>query len=1053
MARTITASSTTEKNKSAGASPRLIVKIAFGGAVGDVYFSDEDLSSPVTATGRIVDAGGLDMRLSARGVQAVGDIQLTLADADGTLLGYLKDVVWILKKVTVYRWFGGTAESDMVTLLSGYVDGSPAWRDSDGTVRIDVTDVTTGYDVTVGRTAHADDFEYVAEEYEGEPLPVVFGRVPDVKCVQVQGGLSGSLAADFGVSDTVAVIDNGEYFPQGEEVTVVICGERITGTFEGRRFTVAERNVAVYSGVTTDNTSNNAYAVYDRNQPDRDNLWSGMWLFVESYAQVKIEASVGATGRMELQSPVTSDGAFNPIIIHTGNSYEIKGENYPNWYSAGNAVHLESADGVYYIANDARSVKVHSVKAMKRRDVTVGVDNTSSEEYLADIPEDLYSVNLNDTTTFPALGRTVTTIRFNQPLKTILDGDWAADEIWAEVSGYTRDGTEMVQNPSDVIKWILVDYGGVDEARIDATTFAAAKTSLTNRRFAFVLREEKDLRDLVADLAFQGQCHLMVLGDDWHLYYLDDNPGSSAASFADSPGGGDLGHERDSVTRSWTGLSDIWSEVSAKYAPDYSGRREAEENRFTLSDSTAEDLFGRRVGEELDFWAYRDVNQAKATAQYYLNHHSRTWETVKLTAYLDALQVIPLDWVTIGNMNAGNWWLSGQKGKVERTEDRSGGEGDADRIPLELWLPIHPGCPTTCQVACQVGGCEGSAEHDCADACETSCVGPCETGCQENCEIICVAACQFGCVNACQQACQNACQGACQEDCELGSCEAGCESSCETGEEDSCGSGCESDCELGCESVGCQAACELDGCQTGAEWGDSGGCGSCETSCQQWCQLDCESGDEFACGGSCESASCECACESACEYDCETGSETAIGTCSFCGYRGVVVTIANVPGCGSSAAGTHVLPYVSTSGSGSTESCWYKKILSTHPNGQTKEELSLVVREVGSDPDWPSGNYVRHPAWVDIFDSDGNRTDYWVVDYNANKISAEADWTGVGGMLCGDTGTVQYSPTADCWVDHYWMSDAAYYYSRQAGTACDEEPSPCPTVTIQGWLA
>jgi hypothetical protein len=106
-----------------------------------------------------------------------------------------------------------------------------------------------------------------------------------------------------------------------------------------------------------------------------------------------------------------------------------------------------------------------------------------------------------------------------------------------------------------------------------------------------------------------------------------------------------------------------------------------------------------------------------------------------------------------------------------------------------------------------------------------------------------------------------------------------------------------------------------------------------------------------------------------------------------------------------------------------------------------------VVNEI-DDPDWPTGNYVRHPAWVQIYDSDGDSISAWRVRY-ANMAGTEADWVGIGGMLCGDTGTVQYSSTEDCWTEN--PDDAAYYYGG-GGTACDVEPSPCPTVTIVGWF-
>lgn len=891
MARTLTASATTEKNKQSGAKPLLLVKIEFGGAVGTKWYGDDDLSTPVAVSGRVVNAGEIDLRLSDNGLQAVSDITVQLADGDGTLLGYLDTVVWALKRATVYQHFIGNNESDLVPLLSGYIDGAPVWRDADGTVEFEVTDITTGYNTTIGRAATKDDFPYMPEESEGKILPVVYGRVEDLRPVQVTGGVKGTLNNYLKPGDEYFVLDNGEAFPQDEEITVRVSGEYIRGTVSGRKFTISERNAALYSGTTTPNTSNNVHNVYDYNAPDRDGLFNGMWLHIDGRYPSKIFQYYGGTGKYELGVLLWGLDGEAGNWIEAGVEYSVRGCNTVCFRYAGATVELAEASGVTYVVADHAGTEVHKIRAKIKRQVTLAPDKTEEREIEIDVPEEYYAVDYEDTTSFPGLGRAVTTIYFPVPL-TQLTGEetWASDDILVELTGHG------VANPAEVIKHLAENSGEIPAENIDDDSFAAAAASLTWRRFGFALTEERRLTELLGDLAFQAQSRLLVIGGVIHLFYLDDCPGSPLLAIGDDRSDSTVGNRLDTIERTWTPLSDLWSEITCQYGQRLGGE-ETEEKKFTLKDDAAEDEFGRRVGTEMNFWAYPKMSHAKATAQYYLNHQSRVWETPRMGCYLDAVELVPLDWVTIGTLK---FWNDGQQAKITQVRNVSGdADGEVDRVELEMFMPIYPGCSGTCEVPCEIGGCEGAAEHDCADTCETGCVSSCETSCQDDCEIICVSSCEWGCTFACQQNCQAAgAEQGCGNACET-VCEAGCEASCESGNEDACGSGCEVSCEWGCESSGCQVGCEDMGCESSCETAgcQMAGCesacmaaceSSCETSCEGWCESDCETSGEVDCGASCETGACESAsCEaSSCETGCQTGEELPVAS----GWYGVEFT-------------------------------------------------------------------------------------------------------------------------------------------------------------------
>lgn len=658
MARILTSSTANAAETKRGSAPRIILRIDWGGAVGTKYYSDHDLTTPITAEGRIVNAAEIGLALSEQGVHSVSDVSITLADHDGVLAGYCEDIPLELKSATVYQHFIGNSANDLVPLLVGHIDDPVVWKESDATLSFDITDIMTGYGVTVGNVASVDDFETIVGSADGAALPLVFGKVDELKCIQVSGGLRGTVLRDIWAATQTIFIENGENFPQEENISIRILSEEIEGVMRGRAFSITNRT-----------------AEYD--------------------------------------------------TIYAGATVRLAG------------------DDQVYIANDARSLEITSVYALKNFKVKSGRSGTRDVEQLVEVPAELYEINLNDTETFPELGRAVTTITFPTALTDIDDSEWASEDIWVDISGYTADGSTLPENPADIIKSLMHDFGDVPLSRIDSTTFTAAKTSLGSHIFGFALREQRDLKDLVSDLAYQAQCQIMVIATKVYLFYISNTPGTEEMSFSDSNVG------EASVERTWLAVEDIWSEISVSYNPDLSGRSERNVHKFTLKNSDAETRWGRRTSE-LTFWAYRNLGMAKSVAQHYLNYHSAAWQMASMTLYLDALALMPLDWVSIGGLP---WWSTGQKARVESTSLSPGGEGEPDNIKVNLFIPVYPGCSGSCEAACEVGGCEGSAEHSCGS--ETGCATTCETSCQEACQLICVTTCQASCQLNCQLACES----------------------------------------------------------------------------------------------------------------------------------------------------------------------------------------------------------------------------------------------------------------------------------------------------------
>ncbi len=656
MSRTLTASASAEAAKTSGAAPRLILRIDWGGSIGTEFYGEETLTSPVEASARLLNAGEVGLALSEHGVHAVGDVRIELADFDGAISAHCDDVPLALKRATIYQHFVGNTVDDLLPLLVGHVDDPVDWSEDGRTLSFTVTDILTGHDVTVGHVASLaedGDFPNMLPGDDGRVLPLVFGRVEDVKAVQCSGGLRGELLHDVKSDAQTIYIEGGEDFEQDTEITILLADEEITGVMHGKTFAITDRT------------------------PKYTLHFSG--------------------------SPVRLAG-----------------------------------DEQVFIANDARSLAVVRVRAQKTFTLKSGRTGTREVTQLVDVQPDLYTVDLNDTTSFPALGRSVTTITFATAL-TELGDDWASDEIFVTLDGYSRDGLTAVTNPAETIRYLLQDFGEVKVTQLDDASFTAAADSLENHSFGFALTDQRDLKALVSDLAMQAQCQILTVAGKVYLFFVSDVPGTAQLELATA------NVEEESLKRSWVPVEDIRSELTVTYAPDKSGLKQGGETKFTLRDATAEAQWGRRT-DNLDLWAYRDADTARSIAQHYLNHRARAWQKTTAVTFLMGLDLLPLDWVGLGGLP---YWSTGQRGRIEAVRLQPGAVGRADRIELDLFVPLAAGCASTCEVACEVGGCEGAAEHG-----AVTCATACETGCQEACQLVCVTTCQASCQATCQTSCE-----------------------------------------------------------------------------------------------------------------------------------------------------------------------------------------------------------------------------------------------------------------------------------------------------------
>jgi len=921
MTRTLTDAAQTQ-SAATSATPINIVKIEFGGNVGTQFFSDRalgaaDASSALNARNRVVHWGRMERVLAEQTAAAVGDCALELADADGLLKGYFDAVEFQRKRVTVYQHFDRLGESDMAPLLVGIINAPVTWSRKSATLRFDITDISTYHRATVGHVADKDTFPLVAERDENAVLPLVFGKVKRSEAVQALAGAAAVLVRACTATDTILYVDDASGFPQNQTIQIRIENELIEGHFAGNRFFVSGRGIDFLSSSTVTRAVD-SYHLEDSSLTGEDNEYGPY------YIRVTDPGGVTHHRNITYYSADTNRISYYPAILYNNATWTIpQGTTYgiTTWarsHPAGSVVYY-SLDSCAYILNDAPSSAVYRVEAYGRifSDEALADGQTNQLDIEGWIPLDPndYTVNLNDTTTFPALGRAVTTLTLKRNPKELIPR-LRDDRLWVDIDGVESvgDGSGIVvENPADVVKVLLKRWVGLTDNDLDLSAFSATATALDGFAMAFTLNRQADGLHLCADLAFQSRCALLWRDGVAALSVLRNCVGQPATTVSTN----ELAAESLRIGR--TDMEQLASEVVAQYRSGHETRA------VVLRDGAVEAAFGRRV-RALNLWAYNDRRMAVSVARFWLSRWKYLYEEVRLTTFLTSLALQRNDTV---ELDMADHFAASQRAWVRDIVHQPGhGEaGMMDGVTLGLQLPIMAGCSSTCETECESTGesgcllhCEIEAESGCwqcetqcealcelactteaelhcivsdtgggsddgCGACETSCETGCEVDCETGCEIACETGCEIACETGCESSCETACETGCETGCEV-SCETGCESACETGCEVSCETGCEAACETGCEvscETGCEAACET-GCEATCEL--SCEATACETGCEVTCELACEAtacetGCEVACESGCES-SCESGCETGCESGCETGGDIPENTCNSC---------------------------------------------------------------------------------------------------------------------------------------------------------------------------
>jgi hypothetical protein len=171
------------------------------------------------------------------------------------------------------------------------------------------------------------------------------------------------------------------------------------------------------------------------------------------------------------------------------------------WAPAGTEVWIEAESEILYIVSLIPGT-VDSVTAYRTA--------PNGFRYLTEVPEDFYTVYETDYD-----GYQVVEIGLSTSLS-------SRDDTW-EDDIYVSFTSTVGPNPCDIIEWLVNKYTSLS---VDATSFAAVKSSLTNYPTNFYLISRPDVYDLIQDIAYQSRCSVYIRNDVVYIRYLSEEPTS-----------------------------------------------------------------------------------------------------------------------------------------------------------------------------------------------------------------------------------------------------------------------------------------------------------------------------------------------------------------------------------------------------------------------------------------------------------------------------------------------------------------------------------------------
>ena len=455
---------------------------------------------------------------------------------------------------------------------------------------------------------------------------------------------------------TQIVVENGEEFPQGTQVEIIVNGMHFKGKFAGRIFTIDAANTpADTSVIISSSGQENSFELEDSTlelkgkycyfgdsvvfveHQDAGTCYFSPLLFEKTGVITLLGLSHDIYDSKQLQGSIAQTSVFlsydwienirtnglpdyaNGLSIIRQRDFEI---------NVGDTVYLASDYKEIYIANLIPSTTIHEVMAWRLVD---------GERKLVPIPSRYYEVNLNEA----IANQNSTTLRFKRPLTEFYGEQWE-DRIYVTLT------STVGPNTVDIIEWLADTYTDLSK---DATSFTAVRAAIDAFPSSFAFLDRRSTLQAIQEIAWQARCLAYVSNGVLYLKYLALEE-AAVETIDESVAYG------ETLVMSLTPTEDLVTELRAEWDSDYSAERR---NAVILRNNIGK--YGLQESE-FDFYIYNVQDLVVKSATFWLIRMSNTWRIARFVAPLTMLRLETFDTVTLDF--AQNWIASlPVKGTIE----------------------------------------------------------------------------------------------------------------------------------------------------------------------------------------------------------------------------------------------------------------------------------------------------------------------------------------------------------------------------------------------------
>ncbi len=654
-----------------GSKPLLIIGVTWVENGNEILYSDQILEGCIPG---IVSINDFDTVLTIEGANDSQSISVILNDTDGTLKSILDNNDIHKRPVNIYHLFEDLPLDYKFLLFQGEINTPVVW--SEGARTLEFSVLNRLEDIEVGFSMEEGDFPTVPEEALGKEWPLVFGQVCYMQAVQVTAPRRGILLQGEGIHDftlepricqarkimcpdkyvgdsetafpetegmtpifsidvdcvddrfdelcklfydeiqqkshehSTLTIRDGDLFPQNEYITIYVEGAKFRGKFSGNTFTVMDREHPDYADfehqVCTD-VDELAAGI----KRSHDRLYEG-WVQTETKTAWKYEGPLETWDDCDEQGDVGRDWIGGPA--ESWKLYnDMESSNFC-WLPAGSEVYLENEAEILYIVSLIPGT-VNSVAAYKQM--------STGRQLLMEVPAEYYTIYETDYN-----GYTVTEIGLDKKLS-LINSRWSDDL-------YVSFTSDIGPNPVDIIEWLVEKYTSLT---VDATSFAAVKTSLTNYPCNFWLKERKNIFELVNDIAYQSRCAVYVRGSVVFIKYLSLEP-SSVKTLTES----DI--NANSLKLQLTESEDLVTKHIINWRKSEAGIEATTKTERKIVLKHNINKYGQHE-ESYEYYTQNTFSTILKSATFWMIRKSNTWKTVEFETPLKHLDLDVFDCITL----------------------------------------------------------------------------------------------------------------------------------------------------------------------------------------------------------------------------------------------------------------------------------------------------------------------------------------------------------------------------------------------------------------------